>query len=46
MDIFKGEKIILVNQLDDEWLEGKKTNGQIGYFPIEFVKVIVPLQTA
>ncbi|XP_028296762.1 endophilin-A3a isoform X1 [Gouania willdenowi] len=37
-----GDLIILTNQIDQHWYEGM-INGDSGFFPINYVKVIVPL---
>ena len=42
LSIFEGQKIDLLSQLDDEWYEGR-VDGTIGYFPINYVKILVPL---
>lgn len=38
----EGDLIILTNRIDDNWYEGM-INGQAGFFPINYVEVIVPL---
>ncbi|XP_029576676.1 endophilin-A3 isoform X2 [Salmo salar] len=38
----EGDIIILTNQIDDNWYEGM-INGDSGFFPINYVEVIVPL---
>lgn len=38
----EGDIIILTNQLDENWYEGM-INGESGFFPINYVEVIVPL---
>uniref|UniRef100_A0A3Q1CGC4 Uncharacterized protein n=1 Tax=Amphiprion ocellaris TaxID=80972 RepID=A0A3Q1CGC4_AMPOC len=38
----EGEIIILTNQTDENWYEGM-ISGESGFFPINYVKVIVPL---
>jgi len=42
LSIYEGQKIDLLSQLDDEWYEGR-VDGTIGYFPINYVKVLIPL---
>ncbi|XP_040891079.1 endophilin-A3a isoform X1 [Toxotes jaculatrix] len=38
----KGDIIILTNQIDENWYEGM-INGESGFFPINYVEVLVPL---
>ncbi|XP_026233763.1 endophilin-A3a isoform X2 [Anabas testudineus] len=38
----EGNIIILTNQIDENWYEGM-INGESGFFPINYVEVIVPL---
>ncbi|KAF0304481.1 Endophilin-A2 [Amphibalanus amphitrite] len=38
----EGNIIALTQQIDDNWLEGQ-LDGHTGYFPITYVKVLVPL---
>lgn len=38
----EGDIIILTNQIDENWYEGM-ISGESGFFPISYVKVIVPL---
>lgn len=38
----EGDIITLVNQIDENWFEGR-LRGQSGYFPNNYVEVIVPL---
>ena len=39
----EGEIIILTNKIDENWYEGMNPAGQSGYFPCNYVEVIVPL---
>ncbi|XP_026991820.1 endophilin-A3b [Tachysurus fulvidraco] len=38
----KGEIIILTNQVDENWYEGI-INGESGFFPVNYVEVLIPL---
>ncbi|KAK3535327.1 hypothetical protein QTP70_008190 [Hemibagrus guttatus] len=38
----KGDIIILTNQVDENWYEGL-LNGESGFFPVNYVEVLVPL---
>lgn len=38
----KGDILILTNQVDENWYEGQ-LSGVSGFFPISYVKVLVPL---
>lgn len=38
----KGEIIILTNQVDENWYEGL-INGESGFFPVNYVEVLIPL---
>lgn len=43
LTIVEGQKVELLSQPDDEWFEGR-VDGKIGFFPIRYVRVIVPLR--
>jgi len=43
LNIAEGQKIELLSQADNEWFEGR-VDGKIGFFPIRYVRVIVPLK--
>ncbi|XP_041370645.1 endophilin-A2-like isoform X2 [Gigantopelta aegis] len=38
----EGDMITLTNQIDENWYEGS-IHGAVGYFPVNYVKVVVPL---
>lgn len=38
----EGDLIILTNQIDENWYEGM-ISGESGFFPINYVNVLVPL---
>lgn len=38
----EGDVIILTNRIDDNWYEGM-ISGESGFFPINYVEVLVPL---
>uniref|UniRef100_A0A0N4ZX01 SH3 domain-containing GRB2-like protein n=1 Tax=Parastrongyloides trichosuri TaxID=131310 RepID=A0A0N4ZX01_PARTI len=42
LDFKEGSIITLISQIDENWFEGT-FNGKTGYFPINYVQVIVPL---
>ncbi|XP_014894452.1 endophilin-A2 isoform X1 [Poecilia latipinna] len=42
LGFYEGEIITLLRQIDENWLEGK-LRGQTGYFPNNYVEVLVPL---
>ncbi|CAH0561969.1 unnamed protein product [Brassicogethes aeneus] len=39
----ENDSIVLLNKIDDNWYEGT-INGRTGYFPVNYVRVDVPLQ--
>lgn len=39
----ENDQIVLLNKIDENWYEGS-LNGRTGYFPVNYVKVDVPLQ--
>ena len=43
LTIVEGQKVELLSQPDNEWFEGR-IDGKIGFFPIRYVRVIVPLK--
>jgi len=43
LTIVEGQKVELLSQPDNEWFEGR-VDGKIGFFPIRYVRVIVPLK--
>lgn len=38
----EGDIITLINQIDENWYEGT-LRGQTGYFPCNYVEVVIPL---
>lgn len=42
LGFYEGEIITLVRQIDENWFEGR-LRGQTGYFPNNYVEVIVPI---
>lgn len=38
----EGDIITLTNQIDENWYEGM-LNGQSGFFPLNYVEVLIPL---
>jgi len=39
----EGEILTLVSQIDENWFEGMNADGDVGYFPVTYVDVLVPL---
>ncbi|KAL8591251.1 hypothetical protein ACOMHN_017575 [Nucella lapillus] len=38
----EGDLISLIGQIDENWFEGS-VRGQVGYFPVNYVRVVVPI---
>ncbi|XP_028969167.1 endophilin-A [Galendromus occidentalis] len=43
LEFKEGDKIDLIRQIDANWFEGS-LNGKSGFFPVNYVEVLVPLQ--
>ncbi|XP_059155636.1 E3 ubiquitin-protein ligase SH3RF3-like isoform X2 [Physella acuta] len=39
----KGDIVILRRQIDENWYQGELLSGRIGFFPANFVQILVPL---